>query len=66
MTAELTVVERPWTGRQFTLSQGEIGIGRNPENGVCVVDASVSRYHCVLQKRMGSISYLICRVTMGH
>ncbi len=53
MTAELTVVEGPWTGRQFTLSQGEIGIGRNPENGVCVVDASVSRYHCVLHKRNG-------------
>src|SRR5258707_2876392 len=51
--AELEVVAGPLKGTTFPLSVEEIPIGREPSNFVSVLDASVSRKHCLIRIEEG-------------
>jgi len=46
----LEAVSGPLEGRAFSLEEGEIWIGRDPSNQVSLLDALVSRRHCVLRR----------------
>jgi len=54
--AELVAVRGGAAGRVFPVSD-ELSIGREPENTISVMEAAVSRRHCVI-RREGS-SYLL-------
>ena len=47
--ARLEAVSGPMEGRTFSLDQEEISIGREPSNHISLLDALVSRRHCVLR-----------------
>ncbi|MEY2396453.1 MAG: hypothetical protein QOF94_2798 [Acidobacteriaceae bacterium] len=49
LLAELDAVAGPLKGTTFSLTGEEISIGREPSNFVSVLDASVSRKHCLLR-----------------
>lgn len=51
----LVVIYGPGMGRLIPVEQGELYIGRDPANQVVVEQESVSRRHCVLRVRNGSI-----------
>src|SRR5260370_38213747 len=53
LLAELEVVAGPLKGTTFPLSGEEISIGREPSNFVSVLDASVSRKHCLIRIEEG-------------
>ena len=48
--AELEAVSGPLKGNTLELSSEETSIGREPENEISILDASVSRKHCVIQR----------------
>jgi len=50
---ELEAVAGPLKGTTFPLSGEEISIGREPSNFVSVLDASVSRKHCLIRVEEG-------------
>jgi len=46
----LLAVSGPLKDATIPLPDGEVTVGRDPTNGVAVVDPSVSRKHCLLQR----------------
>ncbi len=49
LAAELEAVTGPLKGSSIPLSEPEISIGREPSNRVSLLDASVSRRHCLIR-----------------
>jgi len=49
-TAELEAVAGPLKGNSIPLAEDEVSIGREPSNAVSLLDASVSRRHCLIQR----------------
>ena len=46
-TRPLLIAEAgPERGREITVPEGEISLGRSSENDVCLVDPILSRHHC--------------------
>jgi Nif-specific regulatory protein len=54
--AELEAIAGPLQGSTFPLSGEEISIGREPSNLVAILDASVSRKHCVIRLDNGQFT----------
>jgi len=54
--AELEAIAGPLQGSTFPLSEEEISIGREPSNLVAILDASVSRKHCVIRRDNGQFT----------
>jgi Nif-specific regulatory protein len=50
MLAELEALAGPLKGSSIPLSGDQISIGREPSNAISVVDAGVSRKHCVISR----------------
>ena len=50
---ELEVVAGPLQGNTVPLSDDEVSIGREPSNSVSILDASVSRKHCIIRRDDG-------------
>src|SRR5947208_15018415 len=48
--ARLEAVSGPLKGKVFSLSAGELSIGRDPSNEISLLDSLVSRRHCILRK----------------
>lgn len=46
----LIAVSGPAAGTTFSLSAGEVSIGRGAANEICVNDHSISRQHCLVKK----------------
>ena len=53
LVAELEAVTGPLKGNSISLSEAEIFIGREPSNQVSLLDASVSRRHCLIRWESG-------------
>ncbi len=53
VTAELEAVTGPLKGSSIPLLEPEISIGREPSNQVSLLDASVSRRHCLISHEAG-------------
>lgn len=51
--AELEVVAGPLKGSTIPLMEGETSLGREPSNDVALLDAAVSRKHCVITQTSG-------------
>jgi Nif-specific regulatory protein len=51
--AELEAVAGPLKGSTIPLSEEEISIGREPSNQISLLDAAVSRRHCVISRDVG-------------
>jgi Nif-specific regulatory protein len=49
-TAELEAVAGPLKGNTIPLAEDEVSIGREPSNAISILDASVSRRHCLIQR----------------
>ena len=49
-TAELEAIAGPLKGTSIPLSNDEVSIGREPSNLVSLLDASVSRRHCLIRR----------------
>ncbi len=50
MDPKLEAISGPLEGSAFPLSNGDISIGREPSNAISILDSSVSRRHCLIQK----------------
>jgi Nif-specific regulatory protein len=48
IAAELDAVTGPLKGSSIPLSEAEVSIGREPSNRISLLDAGVSRHHCVI------------------
>ena len=48
--ARLEAVSGPLKGKVFSLSAGELSIGRDPSNEISLLDSLVSRRHCIIRK----------------
>jgi Nif-specific regulatory protein len=48
IAAELEAITGPLKGNSIALSENEVSIGREPSNRVSLLDASVSRRHCLI------------------
>jgi hypothetical protein len=55
MTARLRILNGELKGSEFALHEGTNTIGRRSDNHVVAADATVSRYHAVLDQRNGSV-----------
>lgn len=53
VAAELEAVTGPLKGNSIPLLEPEISIGREPSNQVSILDASVSRRHCLIRRDAG-------------
>src|SRR6202163_4475052 len=53
--AELEALAGPLKGTSLPLSGDQISIGREPSNDISVVDAGVSRKHCVILQEGGEL-----------
>jgi Nif-specific regulatory protein len=51
--AELEAVAGPLKGSSVPLSEAEVSFGREPSNQVSLLDAAVSRKHCVIRRDAG-------------
>ena len=51
--AELEAVAGPLKGSSIPLSEDEVSLGREPSNGISLLDAAVSRRHCVITHNAG-------------
>ena len=51
----LEAVSGPAEGRTFSLEAGEVSIGRDPANQISLLDALVSRRHCVLRREGSNV-----------
>ena len=51
--AELEAITGPLKGSSIDLTEQEISIGREPSNKVSLLDASVSRRHCLISREGG-------------
>lgn len=50
----LIALSGPAAGTTFSLSAGEVSIGRGAANEICVNDHSISRQHCVVKQEDGA------------
>jgi len=50
IAAELEAITGPLKGSSIALSEEEVSIGREPANRVSLLDASVSRRHCLISR----------------
>ena len=50
MDARLEAIAGPLEGTIFPLSSEEVSIGREPSNLISILDSSISRRHCLIQK----------------
>ena len=48
--AHLEAVSGPMKGNKFSLAKDEVSIGRDPSNDISLLDALVSRRHCLIHK----------------
>src|SRR5512143_3596855 len=48
MNPRVVGIAGPFQGNSFLLASGEVSIGRDPGNQVCISDKSLSRRHCVI------------------
>jgi Nif-specific regulatory protein len=53
ISAELEAVAGPLKGSSIPLSEDEISFGREPSNRISLLDAAVSRRHCVITNNAG-------------
>ena len=53
VAAELEALTGPLKGNSIPLSEPEISIGREPSNQISLLDASVSRRHCLIRQEDG-------------
>ena len=53
MNAVVRAISGPLRGALFRLAEGEVTIGRQPSNHLCIGDVSVSRFHCVIKAEDG-------------
>ena len=53
LSAELEALSGPLKGTSIPLSSDKISIGREPSNTISVVDAGISRKHCVIVRESG-------------
>jgi Nif-specific regulatory protein len=53
ISAELEAVAGPLKGSSIPLSEDEISFGREPSNQISLLDAAVSRRHCVITHNAG-------------
>jgi Nif-specific regulatory protein len=51
--AELEAVAGPLKGSSIPLAEDEVSVGREPSNGISLLDAAVSRRHCVITHNAG-------------
>jgi Nif-specific regulatory protein len=51
MSPRLIAISGTLKGTIFALAEGEIVVGREPSNPVCLNDPSVSRRHCVIKRQ---------------
>jgi len=51
--AELEAVAGPLRGSSIPLAEGQISVGREPSNRISLLDAAVSRRHCVITQDAG-------------
>ena len=51
--AELEAMAGPLKGSSIPLSQDEVSLGREPSNNISLLDAAVSRRHCVITRNAG-------------
>jgi Nif-specific regulatory protein len=56
--AELEAIAGPLKGTSVPLDTDEVSIGREPANRVSLLDASVSRRHCVIKRDAGQFRLL--------
>jgi len=49
-TAELEAIAGPLKGKSIPLTDDAVSIGREPSNAVSLLDASVSRRHCLIER----------------
>lgn len=49
-TAELEAIAGPLKGNSIPLGEDEVSLGREPSNRVSLLDASVSRRHCLITR----------------
>lgn len=54
----LIAVSGPVEGTTFSVVEGEVSIGREPSNEICVNDHSISRRHCLIRKEDGSFKVI--------
>ena len=54
IAAELEAVAGPLKGNSIPLTEAEISIGREPSNRISLLDAGVSRQHCLIRASVGS------------
>jgi transcriptional regulator with GAF, ATPase, and Fis domain len=57
MNPRLIAISGPTRGTVFAMPDGEVSVGRDPANAVCINDPSVSRRHCLIRCEAGA-----CRV----
>ena len=62
MNPRLIVVSGTFKGTVFGLTEGEVSVGREAANSVCLNDPSVSRRHCLL-RRSGNKTEIACAET---
>ena len=55
MTPRLVSITGPLKGQVFPLNEAAISLGRESANRICVSDLSVSRRHCVFDRRRRAI-----------
>jgi Nif-specific regulatory protein len=48
IAAELEAIAGPLRGSSIPLSEAEVSIGREPSNDISLLDAGVSRHHCLI------------------
>src|ERR1700733_963893 len=51
--AELEAVAGPLKGSSIPLSEDEVSLGREPSNRISLLDAAVSRRHCLITRAAG-------------
>lgn len=54
----LIAVSGPVEGTTFSMVEGEVSIGREPSNEICVNDHSISRRHCLIRSEDNSFKVI--------
>ena len=55
MNPRLVAHSGPLKGQTISLTENEIVVGRDASAGLCLVDLSVSRYHCRIRSEDGQL-----------
>jgi Nif-specific regulatory protein len=53
--ATLEITEGPLAGSVYPIPEGELSIGREPGNGIVLLDGGVSRRHCLIRRNGADI-----------